>query len=270
MLARLRPPALVLSAALLLAGCLFWLQRIGAGNSAVLVLAMMAGLAAATATLRRNERRPLRHEREVVAALGEPLLAAHPFTREAVRALARQLLDHWFDEQRRLLPIVELGGGHGAAALAGELGHCFAALGARTLLVDGDLRSPRLHARFGVARGRGLADSLDGLDSRNVRLVRCSENLALLTAGRVREHPLELLGRARLRRLLDATAQPFEVVLVCTPPVARGPDFEIFAALAGGALVFAAAETQAAALAALSRRLARCAARVVGTVLERN
>jgi Mrp family chromosome partitioning ATPase len=270
MLARMRPPALVLSAALLLAAMVFWLQRAGAANSAVLVFAVVAGLGAGSAALWRSEPRPLRRERDVVAALGEPLIAARPFAREAVRALARQLLEHWFTPGRRLLPIVELGGGHGAAALAAELGHALAGMGARTLLVDGDLRAPRLHSRFGVARGRGLADVLDGLDSRDMRLVRCGENLALLTAGRVRELPLELLSRARLRRLLDPPAQPFDAVLVCTPPLARGPDFEIFAALAGGALVFAAAEAGAADLAALSRRLARCTASVVGTVLERS
>ena len=211
-------------------------------------------------------RRPIRHERELVAALGEPLLAAHPTGRPAVRALAGQLTEYWFLGSRRLLPIVDLAAGEGATTLACELARGFAAMERRTLLVDGNLRSPRLHARFGLRRGQGLGDFLD---VRPIALATLGENLALLTAGAAREHPLELLSRARLRRLLATAGRPFVVVLVCTAPVSRGPDFEIFAALAGGALVFIGEETAPAALAALRRQLARCAARVVGTVLER-
>lgn len=269
MLAPLRPSAVALSA-VLLAGSMLWLQRAGADNSAVLLLAMVAGMGAGVALLPHGNRRPARHERELIAALGEPLLAAHPAAPAAVRALCGQLEAHWFVGSRRLLPIVDLSDGHGAGALACELANAFAAMGEPTLLIDADFRSPQLHARFGVPRGEGLADCLGGLDRRDLRLVACAENLALLTAGRVREHPLELLSRARLRRLLDAAAQPFRVVLVCTTPVSRGPDFEIFAALAGGALVFAGRAAGAAELAALGTRLQRCAARVVGTILERD
>jgi Mrp family chromosome partitioning ATPase len=211
-------------------------------------------------------RPPLRHEREIVAALGEPLLAAHPSGRAAVCALARQLVEYWFIDARRLLPVLGLRAGEGPAALAGELAERLGGLGLRTLLIDGDLRSPRLHGRFGVPRGKGLADFLDvrGMDEVAVR-----DNLTLVSAGTVRDDPLELLSRARLRRLLGRMATRFDAVLVATPPASRAPDFEIFAALAGGALVFADRHTGGAELASLRKRLSRCAARVVGTVLER-
>lgn len=209
--------------------------------------------------------RHVRHERDLVAALGEPLLAARPFSPAAVRALARQLADYWFGA-RRLLPVVGLRSAERAAALACELSHLLAGAGLRTLLIDADLRSPRLHARFGVPRGKGLADFLD---VRAVESVPVHDNLVLLTAGTVREDPLELLSRARLRRLLSRMASSFDAVLLATPSASRAPDLEIFAALAGGALVFAGENPAAAELASLRRRLARCAARVVGTVLER-
>jgi hypothetical protein len=56
---------------------------------------------------------------------------------------------------------------------------------------------------------------------------------------------------------------------VRTAPVARGPDFEIFAALAGGAVIVAPRNATARELGALRAELARCAARVIGTVLGR-
>ena len=210
--------------------------------------------------------RRVRHERDVIAALGEPLLAARPFSPAAVRALAEQLAEYWFVGARRLLPVVGLRSAQGAAALACELAERLAAGGRRTLLVDANLRSPGLHARFGVPRGKGLADFLD---VRAVEPVPVRENLVLLPAGTVHQDPLELLSRTRLRRLLSRAAASFDAVLVATPSAARAPDFEIFAAVAGGALVFAGEGSAAAQLASLRRRLARCAARVVATVLER-
>lgn len=228
------------------------------------MLALVLGLA--VTFLRERRRRPVRNERELVAALGEPLLAAHPSGPAAVRVLARQLAVHWFADGRRLLPVVAAGNGEGAGELAVALAHAFADIGERTLLVDADLHSPRLHARLGVPRGKGLADFLDG---RGTRLVAVGERLSFLAAGSARAYPLELLSRERLRHLLCVAAQPFRVVLVCPPPAVRGPDFEIFAALAGGALVFTPRDADAGDLGALRRRLARCAARVVGTVLER-
>ena len=267
MTARLRSPALVVSSALVLAASLAWLQRAGAGNSAVLLLALATGLAAAcTVLVRRGE--GARHERELIAALGEPLLAARPFEPAALQALARQLAEHWFVAGRRLLPVVAFAEG-ASAVLAAELGRALAALGVRTLLVDADLRTPRLHERFAVPKGEGLADALDAFDMRGLRLAACGANLALFGAGRVRQHPLELLSRARLRGLLGAAGQPFQAVLVCSPCVPRGPDFEIFAALAGGALVLAGPRTRPGELAALRRQLERCAARLVATLVER-
>lgn len=221
---------------------------------------------AALLVRRAQRRRPVRHERDLVAALGEPLLAARPSSTAATRALARQLSRYWFVGGRRLLPLVSLRGGEGAVALACQLARALAEDGLRTLLIDADLRSPRLHARFGVPRGKGLADYLD---VRGMESVAVGENLMLLSAGTVRDDPLELLSRARLRRLLAALAPRFDAVLVAAAPASRGPDFEIFAALAGGALIFAGEQADAAQLASLRQRLARCAARVVGTVLER-
>ncbi len=210
-------------------------------------------------------RHRIRSERELNAVVGEPLLAARPLVPEALRALAQQLLEHWFNGGRSLLPVVSTRAQDGRTSLAIELARTFAAMGQRTLLIDADLRSPSLHRRFSIGKGGGLADFLDG---RGVRLAACGDNLAVLAAGSVREDPLELLSRERLRRFLGAAARPFRVLIADTPAAARGPDHEMFSALAGGALLVVRKGEQALRLARLRRRLARCAARPVAAIFS--
>jgi receptor protein-tyrosine kinase len=222
------------------------------------------GVLAHSAWMRRQSRR-VRGERELVAAIGDPVLAARPSRPEALDALCKQLLEHWFGAGRALLPLISLRAGDGRSRLAAELARRFAAMGERTLLVDADFRAPSLHRRFGLPNRRGLADLLDG---RDVQLAACSENLALLAAGTVREDPLELLSRLRLRHFLAAAARPFRVVLIDTPAADRGPDLEMFAALARGALLVVRPGEDGERLAWLRRRLGHCAAVPVATVFN--
>jgi receptor protein-tyrosine kinase len=164
-----------------------------------------------------------------------------------------------------VLAVVSPEKGDGRTRLAAELARAFARMGEPTLLIDADLRAPRLHRAFGLANRAGLADFLEG---RSVRLEHCGENLAVLVAGRTGADPLELLSRERLREFLVTAAKHYRVVLVDTPAAARGPDLQLFAAFAGGALVVTRRATQTKALERLREFLAGARARVVGTVLS--
>lgn len=229
-------------------------------------LGLALGLALVLARERR--RRPVRTERELIAALGVPLLAARPLQPEALRGLCLQLLEHWFSGDRTLLPVVSAGRKDGRTRLAAQLARGFAALGVRTLLIDADLRSPGQHREFGLPNRRGLSDFLAG---RPVQMAACGEHLAVLVAGTARADPVALLGCERLGALLAASGKPFRVVLVDTPAAQCGPDMQIFAALAGGALVAARrSRAEAGALAQLRAALEKCSARLVGTILSRD
>ena len=88
---------------------------------------------------------------------------------------------------------------------------------------------------------------------------------------RPRRDPLELLSRSRLPGFLAEASKHFRVVVIDTPAAARGPDFQMFAALAGGALVVTAQDSaEAQALRGLHATLQRCAARLVATVARRD
>jgi len=206
-------------------------------------------------------------EQDFVTTLGAPVMAVRPLRAELHRLHAEQLLSHWFS-RRRLLPVVSAARGEGRTRLALDLARSLAALGVRTLLVDGDLRAPRLHHAFRLKNDRGLADFLAG---REVRFTQCGENLAVLVGGRAPAEPLDLLASPRLRPLLAAAAARFGAVVIDTPAAHLGPDLQIFAAHAGGALVLARhGATGRGALARLHASLRAASARVVGILLRQD
>jgi len=228
-----------------------WLALAAAG---VLLLGLLA--------LWRRRAPVARSASELVAMLGTPLLAARPLE---VQELSRLLLEHWFGRGRGVLAVVSAETGKGHTRVAAELARAFARAGVPTLLIDADLRSPTLHRAFRLRNRAGLADFLEG---GRTRLAHCGNNLSVLVAGRPRADPLELLSGRRMQELLAAAARRYRVVLVDTPAAARGPDLQLCAAFAGGALVVATVSTRRSALARLRELLTFSKARVVGTVLS--
>jgi capsular exopolysaccharide synthesis family protein len=209
--------------------------------------------------LHQNE--SIRSENELIATLGAPLVAARPLVPSAIAGL---LSEHWF-LHRKTLPVVSAASGEGRTGCVVDLARAFAGRGESTLVIDADFRSPALHRAFGVRNRAGLADFLEG---RATQLAHCAENLSVLVAGRTGEDPLELLSRSRMQHLLAAAARRYRVVLIDTPAAARGPDLQLFAAFAGGALVVVKRPTPSCALERLQELLSTCRARVVGTVLS--
>ena len=97
--------------------------------------------------------------RELVAAFAP----FHPRAEE-MRALRTQLLIRWYNPEqgRKSLVVASPEPGEGRSYVAANLAIVFSQLGARTLLVDADLRSPRQHEIFGLPQGHGLSTLLAG------------------------------------------------------------------------------------------------------------
>jgi len=128
----------------------------------------------------------------------------------------------------------------GKTTVAANLALAFALEGKRTLLVDADLRRSRLHKVFRVPREPGLAHVLRGY-AEPATVIRTTfvDGLFVLTAGRLRSHPSDLLSADRMRKLLSRVADQFDVIIVDTPPVLPVADAIIIAPLATGVVMVA-------------------------------
>lgn len=141
--------------------------------------------------------------------------------------------------------------------------------GRRVLLVDADLRMPKLSAYLGVPAKPGLSDYLaDSADAFSATQKDAEGNLFFVAAGQPVKNPAELLATGRFQELLDRLAPAFDWIIVDTPPVLPVADAAILARSCDGVLMVVGAgmtgyDQVAAALQDLHAK------RVLGVVLNR-
>jgi chain length determinant protein tyrosine kinase EpsG len=177
------------------------------------------------------------------AGISEELVVAyaphHPRAEE-LRSLRTQLLVRWHNAgiRQRMLAIVSPGPREGRSYVAANLAVVLSQLGERTLLIDGDLRSPRQHRIFNTSGSIGLSSILAGrADRRAVVRVPGFDALALLPAGARPPNPQELLLRPAFGTLIEDLAADFDNILFDTPPAMACADAQILALRAGSAIV---------------------------------
>jgi len=125
----------------------------------------------------------------------------------------------------------------GKTVVSSNLAASFALTGARTLLIDTDLRRGRLHRLFGYRKEPGLSNVLLGEATLEQAFRRGNhENLTILTAGRHLETGTELLGSPAFAALVADLRTQFERIVIDTPPVLGLSETSIMQNLVDGVL----------------------------------
>jgi capsular exopolysaccharide synthesis family protein len=162
--------------------------------------------------------------------------------------------------------------GEGKTMIAANLALSLAQLGSRVLLVDVDLRRPRLHRVFNVAQSPGLSDLLTraATVTDTVQQITAAGPLWVLPAGRPPVNPADLLGSAPFGEFLKTLPDWFDYVVLDVPPVLAVADASIVAPMVSGVLLVISADrtVKIAARGALDR-LESAGAVLIGGVLNR-
>jgi capsular exopolysaccharide synthesis family protein len=107
----------------------------------------------------------------------------------------------------------------------------------RVLLIDADLRCPRVHELLDVENASGLNDALTNTRQSRASLLAVSPRLSVLLAGRPNPDPMSALTSARMGQVLNKAAESYDWVIVDTPPVVMLPDTSLLAAMVDVALL---------------------------------
>ena len=113
----------------------------------------------------------------------------------------------------------------GKSLLAVYLAFSFAKSGANTLLIDADLRLPKLHYSMNVRQSPGFADLLRGTMSPDSVIVRTGiPDLSILTAGQSNDNPSELFSRPNVPELFHQLSSQYDKIIIDSPPSLMIPD----------------------------------------------
>jgi polysaccharide biosynthesis transport protein len=143
--------------------------------------------------------------------------------------------------------------------------------GAEVLIIDCDLRRPRLHAHFELSNSAGLTNWLSG--ERDVdRLIQQYEklpNLKLLTSGPVPPNPAELLGSDEMRKLLAVLSEKFAHIIIDSPPAISFTDASILSTMVDGVvLIVHGGKSSRAVVRRAKQQLLDVGAHIFGVVLN--
>ena len=157
---------------------------------------------------------------------------------ESYRVLRTNIHFATVDAPARTLMVTSASPGEGKSTTAANLAIALADAGSRVLLVDADLRRPKLAEYMGLEGAVGLTDALIGrADLTDVIQPWGKNKLYFLPAGSIPPNPSELLGSARMETILKEFNRSFNVVIFDTPPLLPVTDAAILAKKVGGARI---------------------------------
>ena len=174
-----------------------------------------------------------------------------------------------------VLLLTSPGPNEGKSTVAINLALAISELGQKVLLIDADMRKPRLHQVFGLANENGLNELLaarvplsDEFTSDAIRPTEVS-GLFVITSGKKSASPTSLLSHAYLGDLLSYLRQRFDTIIIDTPPMLQIPDARVIGRRADKVILVIRSEktTREAAVAARQRFL-EDGTEVLGTILN--
>lgn len=174
----------------------------------------------------------------------------------------------------RVLVMTSGNPGDGKTTVTTNLAIAAAEIHRRVLIVDADLRRPRMHQLFELPNDRGLSTLLEGPSLRNLPLEHLVQptdvpNLWVLTGGPPTPAASRLLFSSNFAELIIRFREEFDMVFIDTPPALHLTDARVAARSADGVVLVArAGQTTKEVALAISNRFSEDRTKVLGTVLN--
>ena len=157
---------------------------------------------------------------------------------ESFKALRTRVMYSKLESELRVILVTSSVPEEGKTTVALNLAGSFAQANKKVLLMDCDLRKPRIHSVFQTERYPGLSDYLFSNVEinevlRNTRL----ENLKFITSGTIPPNPSELLGSKQMYDFLDLLKTRFDIIVLDSPPFISVTDAEILSRVSDGTIL---------------------------------
>ena len=154
---------------------------------------------------------------------------------ESYRAIRTNILFSSDRDVRKLI-VTSTGPSEGKTTTAINIAEVMATAGDKTLIIDADMRRPRVHKSINIkGSGKGLSNYLTGNATLDEIVHETSiETFSVVPAGPIPPNPVELLNSPRLKEFLDKMSEKYDRIIIDTPPVIAVTDAAILARMADG------------------------------------
>ena len=166
--------------------------------------------------------------------------------------------------------------GEGKSTLVCNMATAFAQGGERVVIIDGDLRRPRIHRIFSEAvassngKGQGLSSFLAGIINEEPVIPTEIANLFIIPAGPIPPNPVELLASNRFGKLMDKLSEHYDRIIIDAPPNQGFADVLVLCRKVGGVvMVITLGETARDAVRHFKRSILNVNGSILGCVINR-
>ena len=190
---------------------------------------------------------------------------------EAVKILKSNIMFSAVDKPIQSLVITSSEAGAGKTTTSILLGIAMAEAGKKTLLVETDLRRPKLGNALGIRHEAGITNVL--LGEKHITEVICAtpyQNLFFIDSGQLPPNPVELIGSQQFKKFMEFAQQEYDVVIYDTVPVGLFIEAALAAAQADGTvLVIGQGQADYRMAQDAKEQLERAHAKILGVVLNK-
>ena len=189
---------------------------------------------------------------------------------EAIRSVRTNIQFADIDHKNKIIAMTSSKPSEGKTTVVYKLAQSFAENGERVVLLDFDLRAPKVGVVAGIDNNVGLTNVITGKLELDRALYRdkSQENLFLLLSGPTPPNPAEILASNHIKDLVNELSQSFDYVFIDTPPVGLFTDASIVSTFCDG-MIFAikSNDTKKEEIARALDNLKKVNAKVIGAVL---
>ncbi len=189
---------------------------------------------------------------------------------EAYRNVRTSILLSFSEKPPKRIAISSPNPGEGKTTTVINTAIALSQTGARVLILDSDMRKPRIHVVFGDENGVGLSNYLSGnAELRSIMKKLSIPNLYYIPSGPVPPNPSELLGSKLFKKTIKFLGEKFDHIVLDSPPVLGFADSIVLSTMADGVLlVVGAGKTPRETLQRAKDTLAQVNAKFLGVVIN--
>jgi capsular exopolysaccharide synthesis family protein len=203
----------------------------------------------------------------------ELITYSHPksMLSESYRNIRTSILLSFSEKPPKRIVITSANPAEGKTTTAINTAIALGQTGARVVIIDCDMRNPRIHKIFPEENGMGLSNFLSGNAALDSVIIRSEiPNLSYIPAGPIPPNPSELIGSTVFRQMMDTLGGSFEHIIIDSPPILGFADSVILSkCVEGVVLVALAGKTPKETLTHAKELLFQVNAKILGVVINR-